>query len=136
MKRESESSDKNIVGAFLIIGFGTILLLNNFGTLPWSIWEVIFRFWPVLLILWGLELVFSRNIICNLLVNIIGILLFFFILSYAVSLFNQNYNNFMLKNFPTIWHRIKTDIPQSSFKGQNKVFRCNPFDSTCEVIVK
>jgi hypothetical protein len=45
----------------ILIGFGALLLLNNFNVLSWNIWEVVFRLWPVLLIAVGLDLVFGRR---------------------------------------------------------------------------
>lgn len=126
----------SIFGALLIIGLGTILLLNNFNILPWGIWQVIWRFWPVILIVWGMEMVFGKGIVGNLIVTIISISITFFILSYAVSLFNPAYNNLMQKNFPSIWSFINKEIPPQGIQKGNKVFRCNPLDNTCEIIYK
>lgn len=43
------------LGATIMIVLGVILLLNNLGYLPWGIWGTIWRFWPVLLILAGVN---------------------------------------------------------------------------------
>jgi hypothetical protein len=40
---------------------GVVLLLNTTGVLPWWIWERLCLFWPVVLILWGIDLVFRRQ---------------------------------------------------------------------------
>jgi hypothetical protein len=37
------------------------LLLNNLGYLPWSIWTALGQLWPVLLILFGLDLLIGRR---------------------------------------------------------------------------
>jgi hypothetical protein len=47
--------------ALLLIFFGVILLLNNFGYLPWDIWGTIWRLWPALLVLIGINLIFGRT---------------------------------------------------------------------------
>lgn len=47
--------------AFLLIGSGAVLLLNNLGIVPWSIWPRLAQLWPVILILLGLELVLGRS---------------------------------------------------------------------------
>jgi hypothetical protein len=51
----------SLAGPVILIGLGIILLLNNLGVLEWSVWEVIFRLWPVLLIAWGLEILIGRR---------------------------------------------------------------------------
>lgn len=43
------------LGAALLIVIGAILLLNNLGYLSWGIWSTLWRFWPVLLILVGVN---------------------------------------------------------------------------------
>ena len=55
-KRRSVS----LVGPVILIGLGVIFLLNTMGLLAWSVWEVIFRLWPILLIAAGLEIILSR----------------------------------------------------------------------------
>ena len=50
----------SLVGPVILIGLGVVFLLNNMGLLAWSVWEVIFRLWPVLLIAAGLEIILSR----------------------------------------------------------------------------
>jgi hypothetical protein len=47
--------------ALLLIFCGVILLLNNFGYLPWGIWGTIWRLWPALLVLVGINLIFGRS---------------------------------------------------------------------------
>ena len=51
----------SLAGPVILIGLGIILLLNNLGVLEWSVWEVIFRLWPVLLIALGLEILIGRR---------------------------------------------------------------------------
>lgn len=43
------------LGATILIVLGVVFLLNNLGYLPWGIWGTIWRFWPVLLILAGVN---------------------------------------------------------------------------------
>lgn len=47
---------------FLLIVLGAIFLLNNFGILPWSIWTNLWKFWPVLIILIGVEFLIGQSI--------------------------------------------------------------------------
>jgi hypothetical protein len=52
---------ESISGPVLGIGIGSLLLLANFGYFQWSVWEVLFRFWPIFLIAWGLDLIIGRK---------------------------------------------------------------------------
>lgn len=51
----------SLVGPMILIGLGVVFLLSNLEVLPWSVWEVIFRLWPVLLVAVGLDLIFGRR---------------------------------------------------------------------------
>lgn len=50
-----------IAGPVLLIGLGVIFLLNNMGLLQWSVWDVVLRLWPLLLVAWGLDLLLGRR---------------------------------------------------------------------------
>lgn len=61
----SNNSEKRTKGfsftAIFLILLGLVFLLNNFGILPWEIWQNIWKFWPILLILFGVEALLGRN---------------------------------------------------------------------------
>ena len=48
---------KRFLEGLIIILIGLILLANNFGILPWSIWYHLIRLWPIILIAIGLDLI-------------------------------------------------------------------------------
>jgi hypothetical protein len=50
-----------VVGPVILIGVGIVFLLNNLGVLPWDVWGNIWRFWPVILVVVGLEVLFGRR---------------------------------------------------------------------------
>lgn len=52
---------RGLIGPILLIAIGIVLLLNTLNVLPWGIWGTLWRFWPVLLILIGLEILFGRS---------------------------------------------------------------------------
>lgn len=85
------------IGALLLIFFGLILLFNNLGLLPWEVWNNIWRFWPILIIFWGLKLILGKSLLGNLITTIIGLLIIALIL--AIILGPQNLNPFI----PTPW---------------------------------
>ncbi|MDX9863420.1 MAG: DUF5668 domain-containing protein [Anaerolineaceae bacterium] len=49
------------VGAVIWGGLGVFLLLNNLGMMPDASWTVLLRWWPVLLIAAGLDLIIGRH---------------------------------------------------------------------------
>ena len=46
---------RSFVGPLLLLSAGVLLLMNNLGLLPWSIWRELWPFWPLLLVFLGLE---------------------------------------------------------------------------------
>lgn len=50
-----------IAGPVLLIALGVVFLLNNLGLLTWSVWDVILRLWPLLIVAWGLDLMLGRR---------------------------------------------------------------------------
>ena len=49
------------IGALLLIAFGVLLLLTTTGVVGWSMWSELWRFWPVLLIVAGLNMLIKRR---------------------------------------------------------------------------
>ena len=48
-----------LFGLFLLF-LGIVLLLQTFQVLPWNLWGVLWRFWPVLIIIIGLDILLRR----------------------------------------------------------------------------
>lgn len=82
--RPEQSRRVSLVGPVILIGLGIILLLNNLGILEWSVWEVILRLWPVLLIAWGLDLIIGRRSIWG---SLLALVLIVALLAAALWLF-------------------------------------------------
>jgi len=61
----------SLIWPFILISAGFILLFNYFNILPWSVWGVAWRFWPVILILGGFE-IFLRKTIWHAFFQILG----------------------------------------------------------------
>lgn len=45
----------------ILIGAGIVFLLNNLGIIDWSVWQTLWRLWPILLIAVGLDLLVGRR---------------------------------------------------------------------------
>lgn len=88
------------VGPVLGIGLGVIFLLGNFGYLTLSAWEIIFRFWPVFLIAWGLDLIIGRRRIWSPLLGLLvgaGLLAGIYYLSTQSPAMRENYETNAMK---------------------------------------
>jgi hypothetical protein len=51
----------SVFGPFLFIGLGIVLLLQQLGMIQWSVWDVAFRFWPLLVIAVGVDILVARR---------------------------------------------------------------------------
>jgi len=57
----SKGRRRGLVGPVILIAIGIIFLLQNFDLLPWDVWTVIWRGWPAILILVGLDMLIGRR---------------------------------------------------------------------------
>ena len=51
----------SIFWPMILVGVGVMLLLANLGILPWQSWGALWRFWPLLLVLLGLDVLIGRR---------------------------------------------------------------------------
>jgi hypothetical protein len=99
--------DKNdhsgdIFSALLLIALGTILLFNNLNILPWSIWEIILRFWPILLIIGGIQAIFGRSPLIRFVISLLGAAIVGIILAVSVASVNQDFDQWLKNKLPEI----------------------------------
>lgn len=71
----------HFVFAFILIFLGIIFLLRNFGILPIFTWGDIVGFWPVILILLGVKIVFGKSALTNIIILIIGLIILILLVS-------------------------------------------------------
>lgn len=48
------------IWGIILVFLGLVFLLQNFGLLPWGLWVIAWRFWPVILIIVGVNLFVGR----------------------------------------------------------------------------
>jgi ABC-type polysaccharide/polyol phosphate export permease len=87
-------------GAILLICLGIIFLLNNLGILPWTIWLSLWRLWPVLLILAGLQAVFRGSKVADWLIYLFGLILAVVVVYLVIHFSNGQLKNEMNNYFP------------------------------------
>ncbi|MCL4367190.1 DUF5668 domain-containing protein [Patescibacteria group bacterium] len=81
--------------ALILITVGLVFLLNNFDILPWSVWGTIWRFWPVLLILAGIQVILGKSRASSIVVFLLGLLIIAVIVFASVASVNSAVNNYM-----------------------------------------
>ena len=74
-RRRSRRRYPSIFWPMLLIGAGILLLLRNLEFISWESWYALGRFWPVLLIVWGIDMLFGRRSLFGFLINAVLILL-------------------------------------------------------------
>jgi hypothetical protein len=61
MNEKPNQHGLSIVGPFILIGLGVVLLLQQLGMIQWSLWEVAFRLWPLIIIAVGADILIARR---------------------------------------------------------------------------
>lgn len=75
----------NVVGAVLLITLGLLFLLSNYGYLPWSTWAMLWRLWPLFLIILGVQLLLGRSLIARWTTALLALLILGSAVSFAVG---------------------------------------------------
>jgi hypothetical protein len=69
----------------LLLFLGIAFLLNTLGLIPHGFWHAILPFWPVLLILWGLDILLGRSRFFRFIVGLIALFFFLAIMIYGLA---------------------------------------------------
>ena len=110
--REKKSGGSGAWAVFLIAG-GIILLLNNLGFLPWEIWAVLWQFWPILLILGGIEIALGHSSFSRFLTLLLGLVVAAFILALALAPQSPAIDRFLQRYFPQLPENFRIQPRQS-----------------------
>jgi hypothetical protein len=81
--RSKMDADKYSGAVFLII-IGSIFLLNTTGALSWSVWLLLMRFWPVFIIMAGIQIILGKNKFGAISIGVIALVIYTFIAIFAV----------------------------------------------------
>lgn len=90
------------IAPFILIVLGVVFILNNLGILPWEIWNNLWKFWPVILILFGVELLLGQSVSIK---TFIVLLILIFLIPIIIT-----YNPFNKNPFATDKLEISQDL--------------------------
>lgn len=96
----------------ILITIGLIFLLNNFNIVSWDVWATIWRFWPVLIIISGLSLIFGRTRIGGIVTLLVSLILIALVILISVATANGSFRQNLEDTFP-IWKNIQDIVPKA-----------------------
>jgi hypothetical protein len=93
----------------IVLFAGILWLLSNLGLIPSSIWYQLWRLWPILIILWGVSILFSKSGVKSIWLSMVMVV----IIAAAVSAFaflfrNQKVESQVMEVTETISENTKT----------------------------
>lgn len=115
--RMKEGHHGNPLGALILIGIGLIFLLNNFGIIDWSIWQNLWRLWPVILILLGLQTMLGRSRIGSLIVFLIGVLIVAVVAFFSLTSYSPTTNRW---GFTPVSHSKEIRVESGAYSDVTK----------------
>ena len=59
-REKAPEKDRISVPGIFLVFMGVVLLLQSLSVLSWSLWDALWKFWPVLLIIGGLSVLLKR----------------------------------------------------------------------------
>lgn len=100
-----------VVWALFVIFLGVVLLLNNLGVVPWTVWVGLWKFWPLLLVLWGVQLILGGSWGAALATAILTLLIFGGLVALVLSSFLPDFNDRMM-HFAPWWDDFRMGVTQ------------------------
>lgn len=61
MEQPERHTSRFSLGGLILVFVGVVFLLQTLGVVPWEVWGVLWRFWPVTLILVGINILWGRR---------------------------------------------------------------------------
>jgi len=83
-ERRGHHEGRSIFWGLFILFLGIVLFLSKLGLLPHGFWHEIAPFWPMLLILWGLDILMGRSWFSRVVIFVVALVLFLGIVIYGL----------------------------------------------------
>jgi predicted membrane protein len=99
---QPRKSSVKILAISFAITFGTILLLNIFGSYPWKIWGTIWRFWPAFLVIFLLQFVTRKSRNANLVATAFSFGILSALVFFSITLTSDSFNQWLTKLHPSL----------------------------------
>lgn len=80
----------------VVLFAGILFLLNNLGLVPWSVWNELWKFWPVVIIIIGIRMLAGKTLIARIVFSLLTVFIFAGILAYIL----YYYGVFKVFGFP------------------------------------
>ncbi len=97
-----------MTGALVLIAVGVLLLLTNFGIVEWQVFAELWRFWPLLLVLWGLQLVFGTSRPARAIIAALGLLGLLYAVSFSLYVTSPATRDTLAPLAPLFPERVRT----------------------------
>jgi hypothetical protein len=86
----------DVIWGMTLVFAGVVLFLNTTNVLPWEVWQTIMNFWPLLLIIIGINILLGNNLFARVIVFLLTLTLFFSVFTVVYETENPNFSD----NFP------------------------------------
>ena len=106
------------VWAAVLMAIGVILLLNNLNLLSWEIWVSLWQFWPVILILAGIQIILGKSTPTKLIMVMVTLAVIAFITAISLASTEPSFDRWLKKNFPQL---PEIRIPEPEEEGLGKL---------------
>jgi hypothetical protein len=79
-----QNKSNGFIGGLFLVFLGIIFLLTNFGIVPSNVWDELWKFWPVLIILFGIQLLAGKNTVSRTIIALLTLFVFAGILAFIL----------------------------------------------------
>jgi len=89
----------NIASGLFLIFLGIVFLLNKLGLLPWDVWEQLWKFWPIFIIVMIINYLLGTSIFSKILMFFISLFAIIVIVFFTLPLISTNLSHSPNFNF-------------------------------------
>lgn len=100
-KKIKKATSVNIFAVLFFAILGLVALLNTIGILPWGIWGIIWKFWPILIAMAIVQFIFGKFTGVSVIVGGLGIGLLSAMVIYSASIASSDFSNWLGQY--TVW---------------------------------